>query len=93
MKKLLKAELMSELSKTTGMSQTQCDTVMTTFAKLVATKTLDEDTTVTIQGLGTFSPNFKKARTGRNPQTGAVLEIQAKTVIKFKAVGSLVKQG
>jgi DNA-binding protein HU-beta len=36
-------------------------------------------------GFGTFSSVERKARTGRNPQTGKPLEIAAKVVTKFKA--------
>jgi DNA-binding protein HU-beta len=36
-------------------------------------------------GFGTFSSVERKARTGRNPQTGKPLEIPAKVVTKFKA--------
>ena len=36
-------------------------------------------------GFGTFDVKKRKARTGRNPQTGAVLKIAAKKVPVFKA--------
>jgi len=93
MNKMLKKDLLADLATTTNMSQTQVDAVLTSLAKLVATQTLENDTAVVIMGLGTFTPNFKKARTGRNPATGAPLQIAAKTVIKFKPVASLVKAG
>ena len=92
MNKMPKKDLMSDLSTTTGMSQTQCDTVLSAFAELVAEKNHNEDTSVTLMGLGTFCPNHKAARAGRNPATGEALQIAAKTVIKFKAVASLVKK-
>ncbi len=40
---------------------------------------------VVLTGFGTFSVSHRKARTGRNPQTGASLKIAAKDVPKFKA--------
>jgi DNA-binding protein HU-beta len=40
---------------------------------------------VTIPGFGTFEPRERAARTGRNPQTGAEIEIAASTVPGFKA--------
>ena len=88
-----KDQLMSELAATTNMSQTQCEAVLVVVAKLIADKTLDEGFSVTIHGLGTFSPNYRPARQGRNPQNGEPLEIKARTVIKFKAVGTLTKMG
>ena len=40
---------------------------------------------VTLIGFGTYSVVERKARTGRNPQTGQELKIPAKKIIKFKA--------
>ncbi|MCB9081234.1 MAG: HU family DNA-binding protein [Lewinellaceae bacterium] len=39
---------------------------------------------VTLIGFGTFSVSRRDARTGRNPQTGKTIKIDAKNVIKFK---------
>ncbi|MEN6375596.1 MAG: HU family DNA-binding protein, partial [Smithella sp.] len=41
--------------------------------------------TVTLVGFGTFGVAKRKARKGRNPQTGEVLKIKAKKVPTFKA--------
>jgi len=49
------------------------------------TKALAEGEAVVIPGFGTFGVGKRAARTGRNPQTGATLEIAASTVVKFKA--------
>jgi DNA-binding protein HU-beta len=49
------------------------------------TKALAEGEAVVIPGFGTFGVGQRAARTGRNPQTGAALEIAASTVVKFKA--------
>jgi DNA-binding protein HU-beta len=49
------------------------------------TKALAEGDAVVIPGFGTFAVGQRAARTGRNPQTGATLEIAASTVVKFKA--------
>ena len=46
---------------------------------------------VTLVGFGTFSVSSRKARTGRNPQTGAPLKIPAKKVTKFVAGAELKK--
>lgn len=40
---------------------------------------------ITIPSLGTFEPSLRAAREGRNPSTGATIQIPAKTVPKFKA--------
>jgi len=41
--------------------------------------------TVSLTGFGTFSVSKRKARMGRNPQTGATIKIPATKVPKFKA--------
>jgi DNA-binding protein HU-beta len=48
-------------------------------------KALKKGDAVTLVGFGTFDVSKRKARTGRNPQTGAVLKIAAKKVPVFKA--------
>ncbi len=40
-------------------------------------------------GLGSFSISHRQARTGRNPQTGAPIQIKASRVVKFKAAKKL----
>ena len=40
---------------------------------------------VSLVGFGTFSKGRRKARKGRNPQTGEAIKIKASTVVKFKA--------
>ena len=46
---------------------------------------LGEGDSVGLIGFGTFEAKKRPARTGRNPQTGAPLQIPAKTVPVFKA--------
>ena len=40
---------------------------------------------VLLVGFGSFSTSRRKARTGRNPQTGEAIKIKARTVVRFKA--------
>ena len=42
-----------------------------------------------LSGFGTFSLREKKARLGRNPKTGEQAEIDARTVVSFKASSKL----
>ena len=53
------------------------------------TGALKKGDTVTLIGFGTFKTAKRAARTGRNPQTGAELQIQARTVPSFKAGAAL----
>ncbi|MDQ8040110.1 MAG: HU family DNA-binding protein [Rickettsiella sp.] len=57
-----------------------------TFDKLLEaiTHALKKGEDVTLIGFGTFKVNDRKARTGRNPKTGAVLQIAASKVVAFK---------
>ena len=47
---------------------------------------------VALVGLGTFAVLEKEARTGRNPRTGAVVDIPAKKVVKFRAGRGLISE-
>ncbi len=47
-------------------------------------KTVKAEGKVIIKGCGTFTYKEKPARTARNPQTGAAVEVPAKNVIVFK---------
>ncbi|RLA07346.1 MAG: DNA-binding protein HU [Gammaproteobacteria bacterium] len=49
------------------------------------TQTLGNGDAVTLVGFGTFSVGSRSARTGRNPQTGATIQIKASKTPKFKA--------
>ena len=53
------------------------------------TSALKKGNEVTLTGFGTFKVSSRKARTGRNPKTGAIIKIPAKKVTKFKAGKSL----
>ena len=48
------------------------------------TKTLKKGGTVSLVGFGSFGVTKRKARTGRNPKTGAVLKIKASKAPRFR---------
>ena len=50
---------------------------------------IEKDGTLQLNGIGTFSLLKKKARVGRNPKDGSVLQIPEKTVLHFKMHKSL----
>lgn len=56
---------------------------------LIVTDALKKGDQVVLPGFGSFSTGNRSARTGRNPQTGATIEIKASRVAKFKAGKSL----
>ena len=55
------------------------------------TKTLKKKGSVSLVGFGTFKVDKRKARKGRNPQTGEEIKIKAKRVPKFVA-GKALKE-
>jgi DNA-binding protein HU-beta len=54
------------------------------------TESLQKGNSVSLVGFGTFSVKHRSARTGRNPQTGAEMQIAATNVPNFKP-GKLLK--
>ena len=78
-----KAELIEEVVKVTCSKKEAEAALSATLAAIQ--KTLKKGGSVTLVGFGTFSVTKRKARVGRNPQTGAALKIAAKKVPVFKA--------
>jgi nucleoid DNA-binding protein len=87
-----KGDLINEVAKvvkTKKEAQAVVDCVVSTI-----TKALKKNDTVSLVGFGTFKVGQRKARKGRNPRTGAVINIKAKKVPKFtpgKALQDAVK--
>ena len=78
-----KADLIEKVAKVTCSKKEAVLAVDATFAAIQ--KALKKGNTVTLVGFGTFRVSKRKARTGRNPQTGEVIKIAAKKVPVFKA--------
>jgi DNA-binding protein HU-beta len=79
-----KADLIAKIADDTGITKTQANAALDSFTEAV-TKTLKGGGKVTLVGFGTFMISKRKARKGRNPQTGAEIKIKARTVARFKA--------
>ena len=79
-----KSELIDAIAEKGGLSKTDAGKALdATIASI--TEALKSGDTVTLVGFGTFNVKERAARTGRNPQTGATLEIKASKVPSFKA--------
>ncbi len=92
---MTKADLVAKMAKDAEIPKTKAEKALATFIESV-TLSLKKGKAVTLVGFGTFGVTKRKARTGRNPQTGAVLKIAAAKVPKFKAGKALkdaVKKG
>ncbi len=85
-----KGELIDAVSKDAGISKALAGNVLDSIIGAV-TKTLKKGDKVALAGFGTFSVAKRKARRGRNPQTGAEIRISAKKVAKFKVGAKLGK--
>ena len=85
-----KAELVSAIATDAGVSKSVASKVLDSMINNV-TKSLKKGKKVTLVGFGTFSVTKRKARTGRNPQTGKKIKIPAKKVAKFRAGAKLAK--
>lgn len=81
---MTKADLIDVLAADAGISKAAATKVLGCFMTSVA-KELKKSGKLSLVGFGTFSVSKRKAREGRNPQTGKTIKIPAKKVVKFKA--------
>jgi DNA-binding protein HU-beta len=86
---MTKAELIASIGKEAKISKASAEKALNAFSNTV-TKALKKGDKLTLTGFGTFSVARRRARTGRNPQTGKEIKIPATRVAKFKA-GNLLK--
>ncbi len=76
-----KASLVAEVAKVVGTEGKAEDVVFCVFDTIA--KALKKGQVMTLVGLGTFRISKRKARVGRNPQTGKEIRTRAKKVPKF----------
>jgi DNA-binding protein HU-beta len=80
-KPMTKAEIIENLAKKTGLTKKDVIAVITEYTNLAYKQAKNE---FTLPGLGKISVVRRKARKGRNPQTGEEIKIPAKNAVKFK---------
>ena len=83
-----KSELIDAIASGSGLTKTAAQTALDSFIDVVKDALRSGDQVV-LPGFGSFSTGNRSARTGRNPQTGQVIQIKASRVAKFKAGKSL----
>lgn len=81
---MTKAELIGAMASGAGISKAAAAKALESYIGTVA-KELKKSGKLGVVGFGTFSVIRRKAREGRNPQTGKTIKIAAKKVVKFKA--------
>ncbi len=87
---LNKGDLVGKIAKDTGLTKPQAEAAFNSLIRGV-TASLKKGQKVTIVGFGTFSVAKRKARIGRNPQTGDPIKIAAHKVPKFSSGSELKK--
>ena len=80
---MTKAELIEKVAKDCRCSKALAENAINSVTDNI-TRGLKRGQKLTLTGFGTFSVTKRKARKGRNPQTGAVINIKACRVPKFR---------
>jgi len=83
-----KAELTARVARDTRMTKVKSSRVIDSLLEHVM-KSLKKGERASLVGFGTFTVTRRRARTGRNPQTGAPIQIPARRVVRFTAGKSL----
>jgi DNA-binding protein HU-beta len=79
-----KSELIDAVAESADLSKADAARAIEAVVDTI-TNSLKGGDSVTLVGFGTFAAKARPARTGRNPQTGATINIAASTVPVFKA--------
>ena len=82
---MTKSELIDKMANDAGISKTEATKALNSFIDGVTKALKKKDGKITLVGFGTFSKSRRKARKGRNPQTGEAIKIKASNAVKFKA--------
>ena len=83
MAKMTQTEIVSDLADKTGLKKTQAKEFFGALAAMAASE-VKKNGEFTLPGFGKLVKATRKARDGRNPATGAVIKIPAKTTVKFR---------
>jgi DNA-binding protein HU-beta len=83
-----KTDLIGAIASSAGLTKVQAEKAVNAYHETVRNSIQNGDS-VSIVGFGTFTVAERKAKTGRNPRTGAVLTIKAAKIPKFKPGKSL----
>ena len=81
---MTKKEMISSLSKKTGLTRKQTETAIDLFFDTIK-EAVKRDGSFNFRKFGTFMLHTRAERKGRNPSTGELMTIPSKTFTKFKA--------
>ena len=82
---MTKAELIEKMATDAKITKAAAGVALDALIDGITKGLKKKDGRVTLVGFGTFSKGRRKARKGRNPQTGAEIKIKASNTVKFKA--------
>ncbi|MEE9144880.1 MAG: HU family DNA-binding protein [Candidatus Binatia bacterium] len=87
---MTKEDLVNAVAKGAKLSKRAAgDAVNKTFESIA--RAIKKEKRFQVPGFGTFTVRSRKARKGRNPQTGAVIKIKASRSVGFKPAPGLKK--
>ncbi len=86
---MTKAELVTFISEGSGISKKDVTLVLDRFAATIENEVWKQGNKIAYPALGTFSVKAVAAKVGRNPKTGASIQIPAKNKLVFKASQNL----
>jgi DNA-binding protein HU-beta len=81
---MTKAELIAKMAQDAQITKAAAAAALNSFMDGVSKALKKKEGRVTLVGFGTFSKSRRKARNGRNPQTGEPIKIKAANVVKFR---------
>jgi DNA-binding protein HU-beta len=82
---MTKTDLVDQMAQEAGISKVAAGAALESLIDSITKSLKKKNGKVTLVGFGTFSKSHRKARNGRNPQTGETIKIKAGNVVKFKA--------
>jgi DNA-binding protein HU-beta len=85
-----KSDLVAAIADDSGLTKADADRALSAATSAISDALASGDK-VSITGFGSFLVRSRAARTGRNPQTGATIQISASKLPAFKA-GKLLKE-
>ena len=83
-----KMDLAEKIAQTINCTKADAERAMEAVIDMI-TATLKKGEEVSVAGLGIFETKTRAGRTGRNPRTGATIQIKAMKVPKFRASKTL----
>ena len=88
---MTKSELVAKVAAQAGVTKASAERCVNAFIAVLA-EALEKGERVALPGFGVFNTKERKARKGRNPRTGEVIEIPARKVVVFRPGKTLAEK-